>query len=104
MGEHETKLAQEELAARTIKEIKRRTQDNNNYSFSSNAVAFANKNPKLYIGQKVTFDDGFGYQLKTRVIKLVTKLDYPIIQEITVGNQAVKGTISQLKEDVNNNN
>ena len=102
MGEHETKLAQEELAARTIKEIKRRTQDNNNYSFSSNAVAFANKNPKLYIGQKVTFDDGFGYQLKTRVIKLVTKLDYPIIQEITVGNQAVKGTISQLKEDVNN--
>ena len=102
MGEQETKLAQEELAARTIKEIKRRVQDNNNYSFSSNAVAFANKNPKLYIGQKVTFDDGFGYQLKTRVIKLVTKLDYPIIQEITVGNQAVKGTISQLKEDVNN--
>lgn len=102
MGEHEAKLAQEELAARTIKEIKRRTQDNNNYSFSSNAVAFANKNPKLYIGQKVTFDDGFGYQLKTRVLRLVTKLDYPIIQEITVGNQAVKGTISQLKEDVNN--
>ena len=102
MGEHETKLAQEELAARTIKEIKRRAQDNNNYSFSSNAVAFVNRNPKLYIGQKVTFDDGFGYQLKTRVIKLVTKLDYPIIQEITVGNQAVKGTISQLKEDVNN--
>lgn len=102
MGEHETKLAQAELASRTIKEIKRRAQDNNNYSFSSNAVAFANKNPKLYIGQKVTFDDGFGYQLKTRVIKLVTKLDYPIIQEITVGNQAVKGTISQLKDDVNN--
>ncbi|MEZ7746350.1 hypothetical protein [Prevotella jejuni] len=102
MGEHETKLAQEELAARTIKEIKRRAQDNNNYSFSSNAVVFTNKNPKLYIGQKVTFDDGFGYQLKTRVLRLVTKLDYPIIQEITVGNQAVKGTISQLKEDVNN--
>lgn len=102
MGEHETKLAQEELAARTIKEIKRRAQDNNNYSFSSNAVAFANKNPNLYIGQKVTFDDGFDYQLKTRVLRLVTKLDYPIIQEITVGNQAVKGTISQLKEDVNN--
>ena len=102
MGEQETKLAQEELAARTIKEIKRRAQDNNNYSFASNAVAFARKNPNLYIGQKVKFDDGFGYQLKTRVIRLVTKLDYPIIQEITVGNQAVKGTISQLKEDVNN--
>ena len=102
MGESETKLAQDELAARTIKEINRRTQDNNNYSFASNAVAFASHNPNLYIGQKVTFDDGFGYKLKTRIIKLVTKLDYPIIQEITVGNQSVKGTISQLKEDVNN--
>ena len=102
MGEHETKLAQAELASRTIKEIKRRTQDNNNYSFASNPRAFADHNPNLYIGQKVTFDDGQGYKLKTRVIKLVTKLDYPIIQEITVGNQAVKGTISQLKEDVNN--
>jgi len=102
MGESETKLAQDELAARTIKEIKKRAQDNNNYSFSSNAVAFVSHNPKLYIGQKVTFDDGFGYQLNTRVLRLVTRLDYPIIQEITVGNQAVKGTISQLKEDVNN--
>ena len=102
MGEHETKLAQEELAARTIKEVKRRAQDNNNYSFASNPRAFVDHNPNLYLGQKVTFDDGQGYKLKTRVIKLVTKLDYPIIQEITVGNQAVNGTISQLKEDVNN--
>ena len=102
MDEHETKLAQTELASRTIKEIKRRAQDNNNYSFASNPRAFADNNPNLYLGQKVTFDDGQGYKLKTRVIKLVTKLDYPIIQEITVGNQAVKGTISQLKEDVNN--
>ena len=102
MGEHEIKLAQEELATRTISEINRRTQDNNNYSFASNAVAFAEHNPNLYIGQKVVFNDGFGYKLKTRVIKLVTKLDYPIVQEITVGNQAIKGTISQLKEDVNN--
>ena len=102
MGEHEIKLAQNELAERTIKEIKRRAQDNNNYSFSSNAVAFARKNQNLYIGQKVIFDDGFGYKLKTRVIKLITKLDYPIIQEIVVGNQTSKGTISQLKEDVNN--
>lgn len=102
MGDHETKLAQAELASRTIKEIKRREQDNNNYSFASNPRSFADHNPNLYLGQKVTFDDGHGYKLKTRVIKLVTKLDYPIIQEITVGNQAVKGTISQLKEDVNN--
>lgn len=102
MGENETKAAQEELAARTIKEINRRTQDNNNYSFHSNAVEFAKSNPNLYIGQKVIFNDGNGYELKTRILKLITKLDYPIVQEIVVGNQAVKGTISQLKEDVNN--
>ena len=102
MGENETKAAQEELAARTIKEINRRTQDNNSYSFHSNAVEFAKSNPNLYIGQKVIFNDGNGYELNTRILKLITKLDYPIIQEITVGNQAVKGTISQLKEDVNN--
>lgn len=102
MGENETKAAQEELAARTIKEINRRTQDNSNYSFHSNAVEFAKSNPNLYIGQKVIFNDGNGYELNTRILKLITKLDYPIIQEITVGNQAVKGTISQLKEDVNN--
>lgn len=102
MGENETKAAQEELAARTIKEINRRTQNNNNYSFQSNAVEFAKSNPNLYIGQKVIFNDGNGYELKTRILKLITKLDYPIIQEIVVGNQAVKGTISQLKEDVNN--
>ena len=102
MGEYETKEAQRELAACTIREIKRRTQDNNNYTASSNPVAFAKKNPKLYIGQKVIYDDGQGHQLKTRIIRLITKLDYPIIQEITFGNQAVKGTISQLKEDVKN--
>lgn len=102
MGEQEVKAAQRELAERTIKEIRRRTQDNNNYTFSSNAVEFAKRNPNLYIGQKVTFNDGQGYQFSTRVIKLVTKLDYPIVQEITVGNQSAKGTISQLKEDVNN--
>lgn len=102
MGENETKAAQEELAARTIKEINRRTQNNNNYSFHSNAVEFTKSNPNLYIGQKVIFNDGNGYELNTRILKLITKLDYPIIQEITVGNQAVKGSISQLKEDVNN--
>lgn len=102
MGDSETKTAQEELATRAVKEIKRRSQDNNNYSAASNPVAFAKRNPGLYIGQEVTFDDGQGYRLPTRVIKLVTKLDYPIIQDITVGNQAIKGTITQLKEDVNN--
>lgn len=102
MGEYETKTAQRELAKRTLKTIAERAKDKNNYTAGSDPIAFKGNNPNLYIGQKVTYDDGFGYQLSTRVIKLVTKLDCPIIQEITVGNQSIKGNISQLKEDVNN--
>lgn len=99
-GQQEITSAQEELAKRTVKEIERRFKDNNNYSFSSNPVAFEEKNPNLHIGQKVIFNDGQGYELNTRVIKIESKIDFPFIQSITVGNQAVKGAITQLKEDV----
>ena len=99
-GQKEIASAQEELAKRTKKEIERRFKDNNNYTFSSNPVAFEEKNPKLHIGQKVIFNDGQGYELSTRVIKIESKIDFPFIQSITVGNQAVKGAITQLKEDV----
>ncbi len=99
-GQQEIASAQEELAKRTEKEIERRFKDNNNYSFSSNPVAFEEKNPNLHIGQKVIFNDGQGYELSTRVIKIESKIDFPFIQNITVGNQAVKGAITQLKEDV----
>lgn len=99
-GQQEITSAQEELAKRTVKEIERRFKDNNNYSFSSNPVVFEEKNPNLHIGQKVIFNDGQGYELSTRVIKIESKIDFPFIQSITVGNQAVKGAITQLKEDV----
>ena len=99
-GQQEIASAQEELAKRTQKEIERRFKDNNNYSFSSNPVAFEEKNPNLHIGQKVIFNDGQGYELSTRIIKIESKIDFPFIQSITVGNQAVKGAITQLKEDV----
>ena len=99
-GQQEITSAQEELVKRTEKEIERRFKDNNNYSFSSNPVAFEEKNPNLHIGQKVIFNDGQGYELSTRIIKIESKIDFPFIQSITVGNQAVKGAITQLKEDV----
>lgn len=99
-GQQEIASAQEELAKRTEKEIERRFKDNNNYTFSSNPVVFEEKNPNLHIGQKVIFNDGQGYELSTRIIKIESKIDFPFIQSITVGNQAVKGAITQLKEDV----
>lgn len=102
MGANEIKAAQDELLQKTQKEIERRKQDLNNYSFSAcpNIFEDEKKNPHLYIGQKVIFNDGASNVLTTRVIKLETKLDYSFEQSITVGNQKIKGTTSQLKEDV----
>lgn len=100
LGKPEILTAQQQLEKQTIKEIKSRFLDSNNYTFHSNPIAFKKHNPELYIGQRVNLDHGADYQLKTRVLKLVTKLDAPCQQEITVGNQTIKGAISELKENV----
>ncbi|WP_455095841.1 hypothetical protein [Prevotella koreensis] len=100
MGENEVKAAQEELELVAMKEIGRRNSDLNNYTTNSYPNVFEKKNPRLYIGQKILYNDGKGYEFQTRVLKLVTKLDFDFIQEITIGNQQIKGSISQLKEDV----
>ena len=100
MGDDEISAAQSELEAETKKEIAYRQSDLNNYTFKAYPNEWVKNNPHLYIGQRVVYDDGNGYSYTTRVIKLTTNLDYDIVQEITVGNAAIKGTISQLKEDV----
>lgn len=100
MGDEEVAAAQDELEQKTRAEIAYRQSDLNNYTFNAYPQVWAKNNPKLYIGQRVVYDDGNGYSYTTRVMKLVTNIDYDIVQEITVGNAAVKGTVSQLKEDV----
>ena len=92
--------AQQRLLDKAEKEIVRLLSDLNNYTVKSYPQVFLQENPKLQIGQSVTYKDGHGYELDTRVLKLSTNIDYDIVQEITVGNQAIKGTITQLKEDV----
>lgn len=94
------KDAQQRLFDAAIKEIQRLRSDLNNYTIKSYPQVFVEQNPCLQIGQKVTYDDGNGYTLSTRVLKLSTNIDYDFIQEITVGNQAIKGTITQLRDDV----
>lgn len=94
------KDAQQRLFDAAIKEIQRLRSDLNNYTIKSYPQVFVEQNPYLQIGQKVTYDDGNGYTLSTRVLKLSTNIDYDFIQEITVGNQAIKGTITQLRDDV----
>lgn len=100
-AEYDT-LAQAELERKLQEEIARREVDNNVYQFKSNPVAFTEDNDTmrlLRIGTAVTYKNG-GYELDTRVTKLVTKLDYDCEKTITIGNKSAKGTISQLKEEV----
>lgn len=100
MSEQYQKDAQEKLLNKAITEIERLNSDLNNYEFSVYPQVFEANNPRLQIGQKVKYSDGQGYTLDTRILKLTTNLDYDFIQEITVGNQANKGTVTQLKDDV----
>ena len=95
-----TKDAQKRLFDEAIKEIQRIKSDLNNYSLKSYPQVFEKDNPCLQIGQKVTYNDGNGYLLTTRVLKLSTNIDYNFEQEITIGNEAVKGSTTQLKEKV----
>ena len=92
--------AQNRLLEKAKEEIVRLLSDLNNYEVKSYSDVFLEENPQLQIGQSVTYKDGHGYELATRVLKLSTNIDYDFIQSITLGNQAIKGTITQLKEDV----
>lgn len=105
LPEEYTQIAYKELESSAIKEIEKRESDFNNYTFASNPIEFENNNPNLYVGRAVTYVNG-SYSYDTRVIKLVTQLDFPCEQVITIGNETIKGSISELKEEVvsaNNN-
>lgn len=95
-----TEDAQKRLLGAAMKEIKRLLSDLNNYSFKSYPQVFEANNPCLQIGQKVIYDDGNGYQLETRVQKISTNIDFDFVQEITIGNEVIKGNTAQLREDV----
>jgi len=108
MGREVETAAQAELASKTMEYITKLTKDRNTYTVKSNPVAFHTANPNLFIGQKVFFDDGLdmdsqdrsAHILETRVMKLVTKLDYEFEQEISVGNEVLKGSQTKTKENV----
>lgn len=92
--------AQQRLFDKAMEEIKKYMEDLNNYTLKSYPHVFLQNNPCLQIGQSVTYKDTKGYTLKTRVLKLTTNIDYDCIQEITIGNKVIKGTITQIKEDI----
>lgn len=88
------------LAEEAEKEIMRQCTDKTNYTVHSNPIEFAEQNPGLSIGRAVKYRTLSGEVMSTRINRLVTQLDYPIEQEITLGNAVIKGNTQQLKEDV----
>ena len=104
MPQEHVKSAQGKLETQALKDIAKMQRDNNHYSFKSNPVSFEKSNPRLKVGMAVTFDDGNGYSLNTRVTAVTTKIDYPFEQDITIGNGIIKGNTQTIKEDLKNAN
>lgn len=88
------------LAEEAEKEIMRQYTDKTNYTVHSNPIEFAKRNPGLSIGRAVRYRTLSGEVMSTRINRLSTQLDYPIEQEITLGNAVIKGNTQQLREDV----
>ena len=90
-----------ELESALNKEIERFTKDNNSYEFDSNPVAFRKSKTDIKLGQNVNFINGKS-SLRTRVMMVEKHLDYSFKQKIRVGNEIVKGSRQQLKDEVRN--
>ena len=104
MSDEYLSSAQKELEAQALKDISVIYSDKNNYTFKSNPVEFEKANPDLYIGRSVIYEDINGHKLSTRVTKLVTRIDFPFQQDISIGNAHIKGNTQTLKEDVKSAN
>ena len=91
--------AQEELEKQALEDIVYWESDRNNYEFNSNPIAFKANMPELFIGRGVVYKNG-GYELKTRISKLVQKIDFPYEVEITVGNEEIKGQTTTMREQL----
>lgn len=91
--------ARNKLEAAALEEIANRMTDYDNYTLKSYPHVFKKNNPKLFIGQKVTYTIR-GNVMDSHVIKLETDLDCEHKQIITLGNAKITGTITSVKDDV----
>ena len=100
-------VARNELEAAGQKAIARLQKDLNTYTVKSNPVYFEKFPRSLYLGQSVVYNDGqdlnggTSYTLRTHIRRIVTRLDHPECIEISVGNEQIKGTVSSLRDQVN---
>lgn len=90
-----------ELERELDKEIDRLTKDNKSYEVDSNPVAFYEGGIDIHLGQSVNFTNN-DELLATRVMMVEKHIDYPFEQRIRIGNEIVKGSRQQLKDEVRN--
>lgn len=98
-----TENAQMELEQAALKKINTNLSNRNNYEFQSNPIYFYEnfdaKNINLFIGKSCKFVNG-DFNLDTRIIKIVQKIDFPWQMTITVGNEKVKSNTVQMREQI----
>lgn len=83
--------------------IQKQSVDTNTYSFDSNPVEFNKTSLRLEVGQKISFVYQ-GRTIDTRVLSVRMRLDFPDIQNISIGDVIPKGTTSDLRQQVANAN
>ena len=93
-------MAQAELETEAKAEIVRILADQNHYTANANPIVFEEHKPDLVLGRRVAFDDAAGYRINTRIIKLVTKLDYNFETEITFGNKLPKRFSDRVMSEI----
>lgn len=81
------------------KQMEKDAADSNTYEVSSNAAAFYEAKTKVDVGQKIAFTNG-GSFIETRTLMVERKLDFPCQQKIRVGNNLIKGSTKELRENV----
>ena len=101
MPDEYKEAAHTKLEAELDKEIARLQKDNNAYEFESNPVSFFENETSVHLGQRVNFINA-EFILPTRVQMIEKHLDYPCEQKIRIGNEIVKGSRQQLRDEVRN--
>lgn len=94
-------MAQQELATKARAEIVRIMADQNHYTANALSVVWEESKPgDIKIGRRIRFDDAAGYQINSRIIRLVTKLDYDFETEITFGNTLTKRFSDRIMAEI----
>lgn len=92
---------EQDLENELDKAIAEYTADKDIYTLPSYTAEFMRSGLRLDVGRKVRMTCG-SYQLETRVTKIEEHMDIPYDCTLTIGESLVKGSISEVKEEVSN--